>query len=56
MNNLSTLWDYVERAKSLYIAALRNPTIPEKEVEKKRISLHNAVYLYRLAGGTNKLL
>ena len=55
MNNLSTLWDYVERAKGLYIAALRNPTTSEKEVEKKRISLHNAVYLYRLAGGTNKL-
>lgn len=55
MSNLSTLWEYVEGAKKRYIAALRNPTTPNKEIEKKRIALHNAVYMYRLAGGTNKL-
>lgn len=55
MSNLPTLWEYVERAKTAFIAALRNPTTPEKEVEKKRIALHNAIYMYRLAGGTNKL-
>lgn len=56
MSNLPTLWEYVERAKRRYIVAMRNPRVSEKEIEKKRISLHNAYYLYRLAGGTNKLL
>ena len=56
MSNLSTLWEYVEGAKKRLIAAMRNPTVSDNEIEKKRISLHNAYYLYRLAGGTKKLL